>query len=884
MALALTAEQQQVVEWDGGPLRVLAPAGSGKTTALVHRHLRLAARSQAGRVLVLTANRGAAARFLRAVLPHLRGGFDALPITTPWGLAFDVVSRHEGPVQLLSGAEQRALVRELLEAEAGDRRLWPGLHPLVGKRAFAEEVAKAVLHAQELSKSPDELRHADGSAEQRRRWAELARFLQGYLHTLHARQMVDSVGLLARACALLLDSDVAGGLRARHPHVLVDDFESAGPAVARLVCHLAGVQGDVTAAANPEAAPGGTPEPDGPQRFPAVHEVRLERSFRRPAPPELVRCQHPSLEPDAVAGELLAAHERGVPWEAMAVLVRHSHRQGPALVRALARQGIPVTAAAGPLLQEPAVRSLVDLLRWVEGDEQAVERLLTSPLAGLDPSKVRGVRREARARSIPLEAHPALAPLVAVRAALVERAPIDDVATLAHHAFRLALAHLVHEPGEEGSNGDDRALDAVVAFLDGLGRLVERRPGARLSDYLALLEGSVPSSDARAAEPPPGPAVTVTSLSAAAGREWHTVVVVGCVEGELPRLRQGLRFFDGEVLLEAPRTAPERGRATLEAERRLFRLGCSRATDVLVGTAAPEPGVLVSRFVEAWPERPRRLPLEPPVVLATPPPTAGLRPLWPDGVLRLSASQLDTLEDCPLKHTYRYALGVRPETGLHAGLGSLVHRVLERFLDPAGPPERTLERLHRIAEECWRDDLAPYRPQLEEARRDLFDMLDLWWEREGGLGDAAPVVLATEHPFEVGVGPHRVTGRIDRVDRADDGAGTRVVDYKTGKSRPRPTDVAEDLQLATYHLAATLDPELAAWGPPTQLRPLHLRTMTPYDQEIRPDHAATTEGRILTAAERIMAEEVAPAVDADCDRCDLHRLCPLWPQGREVQP
>jgi RecB family exonuclease len=257
-------------------------------------------------------------------------------------------------------------------------------------------------------------------------------------------------------------------------------------------------------------------------------------------------------------------------------------------------------------------------------------------------------------------------------------------------------------------------------------------------------------------------------------------------------------------------------------------------------------------------------------------------PVFPDGVLTLSATQLDTYSDCPLRYAYRYGAGAQDDGSVYADLGSLVHDVLERFLDPDRAEPRLVERLFEIADECWRDDIAPYRPQLEEARRDFIDMLTLWWEKEGSLTAGGPEVLATEREFDIAVGPHRVRGRIDRVDRADDGVGIRVVDYKTGRRMVRVEDMPDDLQLATYHLAATRDPELAAWGTPTQLRLLYLRRMEARDQEIRPDHAEVTEARILATAEQIVAESFEPSVHADCDHCDFHRLCPLWPEGREV--
>jgi RecB family exonuclease len=208
-----------------------------------------------------------------------------------------------------------------------------------------------------------------------------------------------------------------------------------------------------------------------------------------------------------------------------------------------------------------------------------------------------------------------------------------------------------------------------------------------------------------------------------------------------------------------------------------------------------------------------------------------------------------------------------------------VHDVLASFLEPDSTAPRTLEGLLRLADERWHDDIARYRPQVEEARRDAVAMLTAWWEAEG---QQAPEVLAVERPFDIQVGPHRLVGYIDRIDRADDGIGVRVVDYKTGKSEPRPGDVADDLQLAVYHLAATRDPELAALGPPTQLQLRYLRTMHTYAQPITEGHAERTEARVLAIADRILAEDFTPAVDATCRTCSFHRLCPLQAPGRQV--
>jgi RecB family exonuclease len=210
-----------------------------------------------------------------------------------------------------------------------------------------------------------------------------------------------------------------------------------------------------------------------------------------------------------------------------------------------------------------------------------------------------------------------------------------------------------------------------------------------------------------------------------------------------------------------------------------------------------------------------------------------------------------------------------------------VHKVLATFLNPADPMPRTREALFELATEQWRDDIARYRPQVEEARRDYFDMFDRWWTQEGE-GPLAPEVLAVEYPFEVQVGPHLVRGAIDRIDRADGGRGIRIVDYKTGKGEPAAGSMPDNLQLAVYHLAARRDPALVALGEPTQLRLLFLRSTHVFEQEIADEHEARTEARVLAAAERILAEQFEPSVDANCRLCSFHRLCPIQREGREV--
>ena len=864
-AAPLTEEQQCVVDHAGGPATVVGGAGTGKTTALVARYLRLLDRHRPSELLVLCANRAAASGFRDAVLPRLAGGFDALPVTTVFGLAFDLVTRHDGPVCLLGGRAQRDTVRRLLREE--DPAAWPSLGAWLGRPAFVDAVAGAVLERQ---RHPAGLRGPNAEPGLRGPnagsgpWAELDGFAGRYRAHLAACGHVDTAGLLARATALLAEQGATA-----YAAVLVDDAHLLDGPAATLVTHL-----------GPDAVVAGS---SGAGATKAT-ELRLTRPFRRPDGPELVLCHHPSMEPEAVAAELLSARQAGVEWSEMAVLVRRSGGRARSIAAGLARHDVPAVAPPGPAGDDPVTRSVVDMLRWAGGDDRALGPLLASPLSGLDPSAVRRVRSEARAAGTPLASHPSLAGLTALRDDLAGRAATTTPAELAFEVWQRGLRHLVSEtsvPAEE------RTLDGLVAYLDGLAKEAERNPGHRLSDLLD------PDDDHRQTSEPdpwrvgataPLDAVTVTSIVGAVGQEWHTVVVCGCVEGELPRLRRRRSPFDPALLGGGPvPSVPELQRAALAEERRLFEQACSRATGRVLGTAAPAPGVLLSRFVEGWPRRPGRLPPAPGPVTAPRATTVNPVSSFPDGLLRLSASALDTYDDCPLRYAFQNVLRVRDDAGVRADLGTLVHAVLAAFLDPDDPhrPPRTRVALLELAGRKWVDDIARYRPQVEEARRLYYEMLEQWWDAEGE-GPGAPEVLAVERRFEIAVGGHLLTGSIDRVDRADDGHGIRIIDYKTGKTEPAAGAMPDNLQLAVYHLAASRDPGLMAMGPPVELRLFFLRTMHRYSQPVVEGHAAATEARVLAAAEAILAERFEPAVDANCRICPFHRLCPMQPEGREV--
>lgn len=861
----LSPEQQRAVDHQRGLLVVRGPARSGRTTAVVARWAHLVERGgDPARILVLCRDAGAARDLRRVLLQVTAGATPVAPVTSPWAWVHAAIEHHLPDLRLAAPATERALMEQILR-DLGPHDL-RHLSPAGLSEALVDELTDLATGADPARLATAGERAGAISAAHHDRWRAAAAAVAAHHAGLRER------GLSGRAAALQqVMGLVESGLVACDT-LVVDDVALADPVWGTPTALIEALAGRAAATVVTTSVGGPTPP------FLAAAEV-VELDRPRPDPGRhAVACHHPSIEGDAVAAIVLERLRGGVAPDDIVVVCRGRQRTGR-VGRALHRHAVAAHMIRPPVGDDAHVRGLIGMLRWVAGDLGGRRDLLLSPLSGLDPDTRHDLRRSSTIDS----AHPGLASLVAARDRLATLAAEADVARVAHEAFTLLARDLVPTPGPAADPVAERALDACVAFVDDLLDQVAVQPDLRLAAWVAAT-----ATDDRPGARPPAPAPAGAVLVAAPddlrGRAWPVVIITGMVEGELPRISADVRYLDRALLGTGPApAAAARRAAALVSERALFDDVVRRAEREVVAVAPLEPGVLMSRLVLDWDCRAAELAPPAPVQLAELAPTTNHRPLHPGGVLQLSASQLDTYAECGLRYLYEYPLRVRGDANIWAGFGTLVHDILEEFVGPdADETDLSWARLVRLAEDHWRDDIAQYRPQREELRRDLFELLQDWWQAEGSrIGDTLEV-LGAEREFTIAVGDHTVTGRIDRIDRADDGEGLRILDYKTSKQAKPVDDMAGDLQLRLYHLAARRDPTLAALGPPRQLRLLFLRGMKARDQEITADHEQTTVALVEAMAADILAQRFEPSAGEHCRRCAVKRLCPLWPEGREA--
>jgi len=167
---------------------------------------------------------------------------------------------------------------------------------------------------------------------------------------------------------------------------------------------------------------------------------------------------------------------------------------------------------------------------------------------------------------------------------------------------------------------------------------------------------------------------------------------------------------------------------------------------------------------------------------------------WP--LDRLSPSGIEDYVACPRRWFYKYPMQLTTDDDESTRMGRFVHRVLERYhlvatdfsraAAPALVANDIVEALRPIArEEAMRaaieSGLTPesplYRYELARIMRQL-GAYARWLVEEAR--DNPFTVLACERRIEIPVGGTRLVGKVDRIDRLED--GTLVVrDYKSGK-------------------------------------------------------------------------------------------------------
>jgi len=238
--------------------------------------------------------------------------------------------------------------------------------------------------------------------------------------------------------------------------------------------------------------------------------------------------------------------------------------------------------------------------------------------------------------------------------------------------------------------------------------------------------------------------------------------------------------------------------------------------------------------------------------------------------LRLNATKIECYKKCPRQYYYKYVMNIPGRPSAAPSFGTVVHNALADFygLTQEGviPP---LEKLIELYEAHWSGEGYESKLQEEEYKKKGYVQLSEYYHRNAA--NAAPV-LALEAGFDMTIGSHLIKGRIDRIDRLDDGS-VEIIDYKTGRPKDQK-HVDNDLQLGIYALAAR-----AFFGyDPSALSLYYLETNEKITTARTGEQLRAVEREILDCATNILNRKFETNANpaGHCRWCDYKLLCEVY--------
>ncbi len=590
----LDPQQQDAVLHEGGPLLVLAGAGTGKTRVLTYRIAYLIAKGVSPHEIVALTFTNKAAETMRTRLQKLVGA----PAAHVWmGTFHSLFARwlriylSGEPVSsrfiIYDADDSLALLRAILKEQS--------LNPKEASR-----YRSLISRWKNKGLRPEHISAATPTEE------KALTLYHTYQKRLRVADALDFDDLLLEMDSLLLrEPTVLKALQNRYQHILVDEYQDTNAIQYQVVARLAAqhrqlfVVGD-DAQSIYRFRGADIHNFDHLKRdFPETKIVKLEKNYRStqiildlanetlknsqtlmekqlftdrrggPKPQLLEDFSTPAEEAAFVVRRIreLVLREH-LSYGEIAVLYR-INAYSRALEEALRREGVPYKLVGTvSFYQREEVKHFLAYLRLVHNphDDQALLRIVNVPSRGIGDATLSKWQEKASQLGQSLwESLPVTAPTLAPTARQALLRFREFVESLRMRVSGLALPALAEEVLKASGlkayyESDERAQERhenLEALLEALTDYYMEQPVEReLSDFLAQLTLYAPEEETQTQVE----AVWLSTIHGVKGMEFDTVFLVGLNEGLLPHSRAREEGLEGE-----------------EEERRIFYVGLTRA-------------------------------------------------------------------------------------------------------------------------------------------------------------------------------------------------------------------------------------------------------------------------------------------------------------------
>jgi DNA helicase-2/ATP-dependent DNA helicase PcrA len=602
----LNPSQREAVEHTGGPLLVLAGAGSGKTRTLVCRAAWLISQGvDPGSILLMTFTRKAAAEMLQRCRKLVGSDADRVQGGTFHSVAAKIL-RQDGGV---AGYGSKFTIMDAELSEKFLKLVMADMDGVADRSDFpdAGEIMRVISCSVNLDKSIREV------VEQRFEklsifLSSLKRIAERYADEKRSQQLMDFDDLLANLCLILRDEGTRKRVAGRYSHVLVDEYQDTNPLQARITLLLGKDHRNVTAVGDDAQSIYGFRGSDVenirhfPRMFAPAKVVKLEDNYRslggiislangviggghamddkilravrgKGGLPVRLRPKDGQDEAEKVCGMIAGLISEDVMPEDIAVLFRIA-RHSELLELALVRAGIAFTKYGGQKYLEKAhVRDYLAFLKVARDPASPISLIrVLSMLPGVGAKKAgdlagwaggdRDRLRKIAEAPLPRRSQEGAARLGELFSSiLLDTDEMGDRPGLVRDYYMSVMPGLYKRDWQhrmadvELLSGRAADSETVFQFLESMGQ--EAGDAADPEEVAEEMLLDPEEHKARTG------GVVLTTIHSAKGLEWRYVFILSVVQGSIP-------FF---YALKDPEL--------LEEERRLFYVAVTRARDGL---------------------------------------------------------------------------------------------------------------------------------------------------------------------------------------------------------------------------------------------------------------------------------------------------------------
>ena len=599
----LTDPQREAVTQRGGPLLVIAGAGSGKTRVLTRRiaHLLATGDARPFEIMAITFTNKAADEMRRRVVELVGGEADRMWVSTFHSACLRMLRAH---AEVL-GYERGFTIYDAGDAETAVERIMKELN-LDTKRLAPRSVSAAISAAKNEMLSPEAYFDTYGDDPQRRRIAEIYQLYAKRLRTANAMDFDD---LLVNAVAMMkADQHVLHSYQERFKYLLVDEFQDTNGVQNELVMMLAAEHRNLCVVGDSDQSIYRFRAADVRNilqfelRFPDAQVILLEQNFRSTQTildaanaviaknasrhaknlftvgdqGEKILLYRAGDEYDEgrwVASELRRLRsEHGLGWNDLAVFYR-TNAQSRVLEEEMLRANVPYRVVSGMRFYDrKEIKNALAYARLLVNprDEASARRVINEPKRGIGESAQAKLGAYAAEHDLSFAeaAHYGAAAGLNGRAlagAAKFSFMLDELRALTND---LSPREIIDAIVRESGMGDAlRAEDSDEAYsrLENLGELASA--AAQYDTLMDFAERMALVADSDQLGKGEG-AISLITPHVAKGLEFPAVVVTGLEETVFPHRRA---LSDD---------------AELEEERRLFYVGVTRAMRYLILTHA----------------------------------------------------------------------------------------------------------------------------------------------------------------------------------------------------------------------------------------------------------------------------------------------------------